>query len=392
METMWRLSTKCNPFVCMIFIHAFIHFEDVLGIEEPHREIHLQPRNFNPHPYEADLRASRRMLSDRGPILFPPSPAPSTEKSNFIKVENNLINRNNGHPVDRHPYAKVANKYRFSNPGRHQVYENEIDPQISAALSNHANKVLGRPVPVYSATVPFIDEQKKYAFSYKVVDHLTGDDFSHTQSQNEKATRGEYRVKLPDGRVQIVSYTADKDGYKADVKYEDEILRAQQKIPRGHDYRHQIDGYGNLNYDSERYVYNQGGVHVGVKSTPSTPIHENHVEDYDYSNRKPVSYAPAPTQSPGFIFAVTRSPHHEYLQPSPTPAYRYEDDPQDQHHDHRFRIIPQDKVEIVNQGDAPAYLENPGVILSSTPSPSPFSGDYQHVFVTRLPDIYSGKK
>lgn len=60
---------------------------------------------------------------------------------------------------------------------------------------------------------------KDYAFSYKVVDHLRGDDFSHSQSRNSKATNGEYRVKLPDGRVQIVSYTADKNGYKADVKY-----------------------------------------------------------------------------------------------------------------------------------------------------------------------------
>lgn len=52
-----------------------------------------------------------------------------------------------------------------------------------------------------------------------MVDDITGDDFSHTQSQNAKATNGEYRVKLPDGRLQIVSYTADKNGYKADVKY-----------------------------------------------------------------------------------------------------------------------------------------------------------------------------
>lgn len=58
-----------------------------------------------------------------------------------------------------------------------------------------------------------------YAFSYKVRDQLSGDDFSHSQQQNAKATNGEYRVKLPDGRVQIVSYVADKNGYKADVKY-----------------------------------------------------------------------------------------------------------------------------------------------------------------------------
>lgn len=68
----------------------------------------------------------------------------------------------------------------------------------------------------------FFQLKKDYAFSYKVRDQATGDDFSHTQSQTRQATKGEYRVKLPDGRVQIVSYTADENGYKADVKYEED--------------------------------------------------------------------------------------------------------------------------------------------------------------------------
>lgn len=55
-----------------------------------------------------------------------------------------------------------------------------------------------------------------------MTDQETGDDFSHSQSQNAKATNGEYRVKLPDGRTQIVSYTADNNGYKANVKYADD--------------------------------------------------------------------------------------------------------------------------------------------------------------------------
>ena len=32
--------------------------------------------------------------------------------------------------------------------------------------------------------------------------------------------KGEYRVALPDGRVQIVSYTADEHGYRPHIRYE----------------------------------------------------------------------------------------------------------------------------------------------------------------------------
>lgn len=60
---------------------------------------------------------------------------------------------------------------------------------------------------------------KNYAFAYAVKDRQSGDDFSHKQAHNGQSTKGEYRVKLPDGRTQIVSYTADNSGYKADVRY-----------------------------------------------------------------------------------------------------------------------------------------------------------------------------
>lgn len=53
-------------------------------------------------------------------------------------------------------------------------------------------------------------------------DQKTGDDFSHSQHSSGSATNGEYRVRLPDGRMQIVSYTADENGYKADVRYDEE--------------------------------------------------------------------------------------------------------------------------------------------------------------------------
>ena len=54
-----------------------------------------------------------------------------------------------------------------------------------------------------------------YAFGYSVKDDYSGDDFSHNEVRDGYKTEGEYRVALPDGRVQIVSYVADENGYHA---------------------------------------------------------------------------------------------------------------------------------------------------------------------------------
>ena len=49
--------------------------------------------------------------------------------------------------------------------------------------------------------------------------------FSHQEDREAYNTKGEYRVNLPDGRVQIVSYTAGPEGYVADVSNNIKILR-----------------------------------------------------------------------------------------------------------------------------------------------------------------------
>ncbi|XP_057365441.2 uncharacterized protein LOC130686166, partial [Daphnia carinata] len=60
-----------------------------------------------------------------------------------------------------------------------------------------------------------------YSFNWAVYDGY-GNDYSHYESSDSKVTTGSYRVLLPDGRVQIVTYKADSYGYTADVKYEGE--------------------------------------------------------------------------------------------------------------------------------------------------------------------------
>jgi hypothetical protein len=53
-----------------------------------------------------------------------------------------------------------------------------------------------------------------------VQDDASNDYSAHAQANNGQATQGEYRVNLPDGRTQVVRYTADDGGYRADVSYQ----------------------------------------------------------------------------------------------------------------------------------------------------------------------------
>lgn len=60
-----------------------------------------------------------------------------------------------------------------------------------------------------------------YEFDYSVKDAATANDYSHKASSNGDVVEGEYRVALPNGRTQVVRYTADwKTGFHADVTYE----------------------------------------------------------------------------------------------------------------------------------------------------------------------------
>merc|ERR1711990_567251 len=69
---------------------------------------------------------------------------------------------------------------------------------------------------------PYVEEEhtvpKPFAYQYGGVD-AQGLESSKVENQGEDGVvRGEYRVQLPDGRTQIVSYTADEEhGYQAEV-------------------------------------------------------------------------------------------------------------------------------------------------------------------------------
>ena len=61
---------------------------------------------------------------------------------------------------------------------------------------------------------------RPYAYEYGVKDEYSGVNFGAHEESDGKAVVGSYTVLLPDGRTQLVKYTADHyAGYVADVSY-----------------------------------------------------------------------------------------------------------------------------------------------------------------------------
>merc|ERR1712012_672895 len=87
------------------------------------------------------------------------------------------------------------------------------------------------PAPYHEEKAP----PKPFAYEYGGVDDY-GNHFQKAETQDEYGTvQGEYRVELPDGRTQIVTYHADhENGFVADVKYEGEAHPVDYHKPKYH--------------------------------------------------------------------------------------------------------------------------------------------------------------
>merc|ERR1719215_1719815 len=94
-----------------------------------------------------------------------------------------------------------------------------------------AYKPVAHPAPAYKPAhptaayhEPAYDGPAVYQYGYAVADDYSGANFAQNENRDGYATNGEYRVALPDGRTQIVTYSvADGySGYVADVRYKGE--------------------------------------------------------------------------------------------------------------------------------------------------------------------------
>merc|ERR1711963_991791 len=106
----------------------------------------------------------------------------------------------------------------------------------------------GEPQRSYKAKPILVEEEEEflpqpYKYEYGVQDDYTKAAFAKSESQNEVgAVTGSYKVNLPDGRIQTVTYTADPvHGYKAVVSYEGEpVYPPEPEEGYGNAYKKQL--------------------------------------------------------------------------------------------------------------------------------------------------------
>ncbi|KAH0545608.1 hypothetical protein KQX54_001589 [Cotesia glomerata] len=160
------------------------------------------------------------------------------------------------------PEPPLSNQYGV--PGNFPVTNNH---QSQGGIINSYGAPLGQSSPDgnthHDDHQDYIDSQpKSYEFGYAVKDSATGNDFGRQETSDGETVRGEYRVQLPDGRTQIVTYTADwRTGFHADVRYEGEATYPDQ-YNTGYDYNPgNQQGAFNNNYQfgSQGNQYNNNG-------------------------------------------------------------------------------------------------------------------------------------
>nr|XP_040582197.1 cuticle protein 18.6-like [Lepeophtheirus salmonis] len=113
-------------------------------------------------------------------------------------------------------HASVVSQPAADPSDVHNPYTADYKP--IAAVHAPAHAPVHRPAPYHPAP------SAVYQYGYAVADDYAGTNFAANENRDGYSTNGEYRVALPDGRTQIVSYNvADAySGYVADVRYEGE--------------------------------------------------------------------------------------------------------------------------------------------------------------------------
>ncbi len=140
-----------------------------------------------------------------------------------------------------------------------------------------------------------------YEFAWGVKDEKSYNDYSHQEQSDGKVVSGSYRVLLPDGRTQTVTYKADEYGYQAEVKYE-----------------------GEAKYDEYKPIYKPAYKPADVKYEEESK-YTNDYKPADYTKAPAVNYSTVKnaeyTKNTGYTVPVYSTKPYESTTVYTTPSY-----------------------------------------------------------------------
>merc|ERR1712080_93948 len=107
------------------------------------------------------------------------------------------------------------------------VYREEMAknyPREEIPVYREQEKPLEKRQAAYGPAVVAVEKlpPQPFQYEYGVKDDYSGNAFAKTETQNDLGqVQGSYKVNLPDGRIQTVTYRADHEGgFVAEVTYE----------------------------------------------------------------------------------------------------------------------------------------------------------------------------
>ncbi|XP_023947283.2 uncharacterized protein LOC112052438 [Bicyclus anynana] len=176
---------------------------------------------------------------NKGPVTFnlqpiPPTKIPeqttTTKSNNYYKVEVASQTISAGlkpKHIKEEYYVKQENDphYESLTYGYQPIYVDGGDSKSEMYLHHNAEPTgVQHLLEDGTQTSAFGDDNLHYAanydFGYRVHDKDSGNYFGHREAKQGKSTKGTYHVLLPDGRMQLVNYSAGPSGFHADISYD----------------------------------------------------------------------------------------------------------------------------------------------------------------------------
>jgi len=172
--------------------------------------------------YSAPVTVAPTPVPTPAPTTLPPSTyAPTTTSAPTTTASTTTVPTTTTAPPTSAPsysYRTYAPAIHYSRAPTRVVYK--------ATPIVHQRPVHYAPVPTYVAAPSYVEpsysgEDAQYIWKYKVRDDYSNNDFGAKESRSGDFTEGQYYVRLPDTRIQTVTYTVDGDqGYIPIVEYQ----------------------------------------------------------------------------------------------------------------------------------------------------------------------------